>query len=201
MKNVVILIVLGFLVFSCKGTKNTVTPDKVDIAENPSKKRRLPIEDVARFKSVEDLTNFYSDSNPENGTGMFEEATIEREYTILYKDTPDEILFTWQDGKIYDVVVIGNGIWASKAGIRVGMTYDDLAELNRAPLKVYGFGWDYGGAVDWNGGKFENSGLQVFLSPESEGFPEKFYGDSIITPTESELKALALRVTAIVYMP
>src|SRR5690606_6618208 len=128
----------------------------------------------------------------------FEEGTIERAYSILYQNTPNELMVVWQNDKVYTVMVSKKGNWKSKTGITIGMTYEELLRLNKKPVLIYGFGWDYSGAVDWNGGKMEKTGLQVFLSPTGK-IPEKFYGDQIINPTEEELKVLDLEVGNILY--
>ena len=83
-------------------------------------------------------------------------------------------------------------------GIGVGTSYAELVERNGKPIKVYGFGWDYSGAVDWNGGNLQNSNLRVFLKPAIEPKP-KFYTDGIIEPTQGEMDELDLRVGNIIY--
>lgn len=181
------------LFFSCAAKKQTqTTADSGTV---------LTLENLAAYKSVDALVATFPDSKPENGTAWFEEGTEERSFTTLYKNTPNEVLITWQNGQVYDVTVAHPGQWSSQKGIRIGTTYDELVQLNGAPIRVYGFGWDYGGAVDWHEGRLKNSGLQVYLAPENMNFDEKFYGDSVIQPTENELKILNLRVAAIVYLP
>ena len=66
------------------------------------------------------------------------------------------------------------------------------------PIKFYGFGWDYSGAVDWSNGKFADSDIRVFLAPKGTP-PNKFYGDGVIEATEEEIAALELSVQAIMF--
>lgn len=181
------------LLFSCAAKKQTQSTSDSGAS--------LTLEKLATYKSVEALLTAFPDSNPENGTAWFEEGTEERSYTTLYKNTPHEVLITWQNGRVYDVTIAHPGQWSSQKGIQIGTTYDQLVEINGGPIQVYGFGWDYGGAVDWSGGRLKNSGLQVYMAPENMNFDEKFYGDTVIQPTENELKTLKLRVAAIVYLP
>lgn len=148
---------------------------------------------------VEDLKSNYPDAQFEEGTDLFEEGTEERAYTVLYPGTENELHITWQDQArkdIYDIRYSGTGKWRSETGVKVGMSYEDLNRLNGKPVSFYGFGWDYSGAVLWNGGKLEDSGLRVFLQPENE-VSNKYYGDQIIKASEEEIKNLDLKVGTI----
>ena len=147
-----------------------------------------------------DISKNYPDANIEEGKGMFEEGTEERAFSILYPDTENELHITWQDDsrtKIHDLRYSNNGKWRSETGVEIGTTYDELNKMNGKKISFYGFGWDYSGAVDWNGGKLEKSGLRVFLTPATDP-ANKFYGDKLIEATPEEIEALDLKVGAIV---
>ena len=149
--------------------------------------------------NAEDIVKNYPDANIEEGADMFEEGTEERPFTILYPGTTNELHITWQDKdrtKIHDLRFSNNGKWQSETGINVGTTYAELNAMNGKKISFYGFGWDYSGAVDWNGGKLEKSGLRVFLNPENKP-ANKFYGDKIIQATPEEIEALDLKVASI----
>jgi len=175
---------------SCSSTKNTtsVTLDK------------FVIENLIRFNS-EKIKEKYPDANVYETMGVFEEGTEELPFSVLYPDTPNELHITWADAsrtQIYDIRFSIGGDWKSSTGIRIGTTYQELNELNGKPISFYGFGWDYSGAVVWNEGKFENSKLRVFLSPEKES-NSKFYDDQIIKASPEEIVEMNLRVESIVY--
>lgn len=159
---------------------------------------KYTVENLGRMDAG-DLRSNYPDSNMEEGTDMFEEGTEERAYTILYPGTDNEIHITWQDKertKIQDLRFSNSGKWKSETGVDIGTTYDELNKMNGKEVSFYGFGWDYSGAVDWNGGKLEKSGLRVFLAPGNE-VSNKFYGDKIIEATPEEIEALDLKVSSI----
>lgn len=159
---------------------------------------KYTIENLGKMDS-EALKRNYPDGNIEEGVGMFDEATEERPYSILYPGTKDELHITWQDAertKIHDLRYSGEGKWESETGVDVGSTYAELNKLNGKKISFYGFGWDYSGAVVWNGGKLEKGGLRVFLSPQND-HPNKFYGDHIIEATPEEIEALDLKVFSI----
>lgn len=187
---------------SCKGKKNASDGAHTDVNTtvnvNP---KNFEVEKLAKMHSPEALLKNYPNANIKEGVGMFDEGTVERAYTILYPDTKNEIHLIWESlerKKLYEVYFSNSGDWKSEKTIAIGTTYEELVARNGKPIKVYGFGWDYSGAVDWNGGRLENSKLQVFLIPAKEP-KSKFYGDGIINPTEAELKELDLTVGQIIY--
>jgi hypothetical protein len=149
--------------------------------------------------NAEELAEIYPEANIYEDTGMFEEETVERAFSVLYPDTPNELHITWKEddrSEIRDIRFSNDGKWKSKEGIEIGTTYEALNKLNKKEISFYGFGWDYGGAVMWNEGKMENSGVRVFLAPKGE-VADKFYGDRIIKASPEEIKGLNLKVTSI----
>ncbi len=198
------IILLGMLclIFACKGTKNTTAVSETNTnITNTTATNNFTVEKIARNASAEALQKMYPDANKKEDIGLFEEGTVERAITILYAGTKNEIHLIWETPerkKLYQIVFSENGDWETGPGIKIGSTYEDLVARNAKPIQVYGFGWDYSGAVDWNGGKLEKSNLRVFLKPAAEPNP-KFYGDGIINPSPEELKKLNLTVGNIIY--
>ena len=160
------------------------------------------VEDLLKLNSEELKKLFPSEAIIED-TGLFEEGTEERAYTVISSDTPDELHITWKDKnrtQIEDIRMNSNGKWKSNTGIKIGSTYDELTQMNQKPISFYGFGWDYSGATLWNDGKLEKSNIHVFLAPEKEP-KNKFYGDHIIKATPEEIKEMDLKVNAILFKP
>lgn len=167
-------------------------------ADSPEKYK---IENLVKVIKNDDLEKVYPEASIAEGKGLFEEGTIERAYTVLYPDTKDEILITWRNragNEIEQIFYENEGKWGSDEGIQIGTSYDDLVELNEGPIKVYGFGWDYSGAVDWNEGKMADTNIRVFLAPVNAP-PSSFYGDQIIEADLDDIRNLNLRVRAILY--
>ncbi|MGM0933758.1 MAG: hypothetical protein ACQEWD_09975 [Bacteroidota bacterium] len=182
-----ILVIISVLtLFACGSSRNNASKDK------------FVIENLQKYSS-EDLKREYPDANVREDVGMFEEGTVERAYTILFPDTPNELHVTWKDKsrtEIHDIRFDVDGQWKSDEGIQIGTTYEELNRLNGKDISFYGFGWDYSGAVMWNDGKLENSGLRVFLGPQNEPGND-FYGDRLIEASPEEIEALDLRVETI----
>ncbi|MGY5850724.1 hypothetical protein [Salegentibacter sp. F14] len=186
MKKILVVISLLTLI-ACGSTKNTVSKDK------------FVIENLQNYSS-QALKSEYPDANLKEDVGMFEEGTVERAYSILYPDTPNELHITWKDEdrtEVHDIRFDADGKWKSSEGIRIGTTYDELNRLNEKEISFYGFGWDYSGAVMWNDGELENSGLRVFLAPQNEAGNE-FYGDRLIKASPEKIEALDLKVETII---
>ncbi len=186
MKKLLFVIFLGLV--ACNSAKKATS--------NPNAK--FSVENLGNMNAME-INQRYSDADIQEGTEMYEEGTVERPYTILYPETEDELHITWEDegkSKIHDIRFSGNGKWKTDSGVQIGTTYDELNKMNGKDISFYGFGWDYSGAVLWNEGKLENSGLRVFLSPENEP-GNKYYGDRIIKASPEEIEAMNLKVSSI----
>ncbi|NJW52242.1 hypothetical protein [Salinimicrobium oceani] len=192
MKKILVLSII-LLAASCKSGKIT--------ANSPKKYNLEALEKVIVQGNLKEI---YPDANIAEGADLFDEGTVEREYSILYPDTQDELLIIWEGSektKLHQIHYEGDGRWRSNTGIAIGTTFEDLVALNGGPIDVYGFGWDYSGAVDFKNGKLEASNVRVFLAPENAP-PQSFYGDQIIDPgLVEEIKNLKLKVRAITYQP
>ncbi|MFN4762264.1 hypothetical protein ACKGJN_03995 [Gillisia sp. Q332] len=160
---------------------------------------RFVIEDLVKLTS-EEIKTRYPDADIKEAIGIYEEGTEERPYCILFPNTPNHLEITWKDlerTEINDIRFTDKGNWKSSTGIGIGTTFNQLNKLNGKQVYFYGFGWDYSGAVDWNDGKFENSGLFVFL--EARNIPGAFYGDHIIKASAEEIAALNLKVQTLIF--
>jgi hypothetical protein len=190
MRKILFLNILVLVLAGCKSKKLT--------ADSSSK---FVIENLAQISSAEDLNKIYPDATVEEGSDVFEEGIVKRPYTIIFPGTPNEALITWNDmerTQLNRIRVEKEGRWKTSNGIEIGTTYRELEEINGNSIEFYGFGWDYSGAVDWNGGKLTDSNIRVFLAPK-ETPPNKFYGDRKIEASEEEIDALELSVQAILY--
>ena len=63
--------------------------------------------------------------------------------------------------------------WTRADGVRIGMSSQELAQLNGGAYGFMGFDWDYGGVVtDWRGGRLAPDGASagpVTLCPRDAG--------------------------------
>lgn len=184
-----ILLACTFLLLTSCGKKPLTanSPEKFDM------------EVLADVIARQDLENIYPEAQIADGTELFDEGTVERSYSILYPHTPEKILVIWKEKdrkNLHQIFLDGKSRWRSKTGIRIGTTYDELVELNGAPIKFYGFGWDHSGAVDWNKGGLANTNIMVYLEP-TVAPPKDFYTDKVIETTKDEIENMKLKVRAI----
>ena len=82
---------------------------------------------------------------------LFLEGSPEGMQTVIWQDTPKEIVVIWADlnppyQKMSAIDAHHPGSpYRYANGIRVGMPLAELEQINGKPFKFYGFGWDYGG--------------------------------------------------------
>lgn len=127
----------------------------------------------------------------------------EQEGAVVFPESSNELEIGWDipantgHPAFVRISRIG-GAWATTEGVKVQLSLDELQKLNGKPFKFYGFGWDYGGQVtDWNGGRFKPT-LGVVLGPAVENLPEEFLGEVILNSDDPKVRALDLRIDAII---
>lgn len=119
-----------------------------------------------------------------------EGTVIEGAKAFAGTDRELEIMFDPEGDKkeIFDIVVVGKA-WKFENGLKSGLTMIEIEKINGKPYKVNGFGWDYGGFADFEGGKLAGSVSVRFDTGEAE-VPESLSGDRQISTTDKKLRAL-----------
>ncbi|MES2595681.1 MAG: hypothetical protein V4662_10120 [Verrucomicrobiota bacterium] len=111
----------------------------------------------------------------------------EREIEILFNPEGDE-------KEIWDVRIIGKG-WKFANGLTKSMSIAELEKVNGKPYQVNGFGWDYGGWANFEGGKLEGK-VSIRFSPEGD-VDDSLNGDKQIPSTNKKLRAAKVSMTDI----
>lgn len=91
---------------------------------------------------------------------------------VLYADSPEEVEVLLDDDGMVILYRLAqkDSKWATKEGVKVGMSIQDLQTANGVPFKFTGFDWDYGGTVtNWNGGAFDGKDFLVVLGYNYDG--------------------------------
>jgi len=74
--------------------------------------------------------------------------------TRVFGGTPDEIEVTWQDRARTRIAFVRlqkpGGRWSTTRGVRIGTSLTELERLAGRILTFSGFGWDYGGGMQWS---------------------------------------------------
>jgi hypothetical protein len=119
--------------------------------------------------------------------------------TRIYAGTPDELDLAWQDADRSRVAFVRSsspgGRWATTRGLRVGSTLRELEDLAGRVLSFAGFGWDYGGGLEWQEGP---DSLRVFLTidpPEQQaGADGAIFGDRLVQSDYPAIRQLRIVV-------
>jgi hypothetical protein len=95
------------------------------------------------------------------------------EGTRVFPGTADEIEIAWQNAGRSQVAFVrahkAGGRWRTARGVRIGTPLTDLERLAGHALTFSGFGWDYGGRLEWS----EPSGKIVLVLELEPGESEK----------------------------
>ncbi|GEP42865.1 hypothetical protein [Brevifollis gellanilyticus] len=111
----------------------------------------------------------------------------DREIEIIFNPEGDE-------KEIWDVRIIGKG-WKFVNGLTKKMGIAELEKVNGKPYQVNGFGWDYGGWANFEGGKLEGK-VSIRFSPEGD-VDDSLNGDKQIPSTNKKLRAAKVSMTDI----
>ncbi|MFQ3575531.1 MAG: hypothetical protein SNJ77_03755 [Cytophagales bacterium] len=109
---------------------------------------RSLVKDVNFELSREGLIEYYGKENHDDDT-LYAEGEMTGFASVLWKGSPKEIQIIWQDDQM--AKAIGFSINNTNSNRRlldkfyVGMTLNELVQVNGAPVELSGFGWDYGG--------------------------------------------------------
>jgi hypothetical protein len=114
-----------------------------------------------------------------DGARMF--AGTDREIEIIFNPEGSE-------KEIFDIRIVGKG-WKFSNGLKRTMTIAELEKVNGKPFQVMGFGWDYGGFANFEGGKLAGK-ISVRFDPGDKEVPDSLSGDRQIPSTDKKLRAL-----------
>ncbi|TXB68005.1 hypothetical protein [Phaeodactylibacter luteus] len=105
------------------------------------------------------------------GEGLFEQGVV------LFKENPKNRVYLYWDPLMSPrqpsfVSIYGEGRqtdWSTPEGLTIGMSIEQVEQLNGRAFELYGFGWDYGGYVsNWNGGSLEGKGISLRFEPNED---------------------------------
>lgn len=127
--------------------------------------------------------------------------------TRVFPGSADEIDVAWQDASRSRVAFVRttgpSSRWATSSGVRVGSLLTDLERLSGTVLTFSGFGWDYGGGLDWRestGGV----GLRLAFDPADAETgavapgADEIFGDRPVRSDHPLIRRLRVRVTEII---
>jgi hypothetical protein len=119
--------------------------------------------------------------------------------TRVYAGTPDELDVAWQDAGRDRVAFVRaathGGRWITPRGVRVGATLRALEGIAGRVLTFAGFGWDYGGGMDWQEGPGSLRVVLTIAPPEQQdGADAAIFGDRLVQSDDPAIRRLRIVV-------
>ena len=202
-------ILMIVLVASCKKDSKTTDINPVSNQTNTSVKESdaaiayWTVENLAQEVLNDTYQQTYRAIDVNETRISFDEGTITRQVMILGEGTSDEIFISFEDKKPYEIYWYKSGSWRTENGVRIGTTLETLVNLNGKPVNFYGFGWDYAGQIDPDGGALQDNGFTYFILPAGEninnGAADGFLGDRTFSSTNSKVAGLHATVDRMRY--
>jgi len=123
--------------------------------------------DFLSCKNVEQLAERVGQSNLRHAVELFEEGTVEKEVTWLYKGSDDELHFVWNTEGPTISCSHPKSKWTYK-GLKCGTSLLTLTALNGGAIHFSGFGWDYGGCVLPGDGQVDKMDAELVMQASKE---------------------------------
>ncbi|MBO9589324.1 hypothetical protein [Devosia sp.] len=184
----------------------TVAKDKVKAA--PDAPRVVSCDGVFGPKSSDALVReTFGEDNVETGT-VYGVEGIEFLATTVYPDDPERVMqFSWWDEEKLEYLssVELAPSQETPAGVRIGMSVEEVEAINGEPFTIGGFWWDYGGGAVFEKGALANPetgcGFWIRFAPKDE-YPESVdvtpvSGEVTVRSSEPLLETLDVRVQSI----
>lgn len=113
------------------------------------------------------LVRYFGKANVTRGMVYLAEGNEEPGTIVFPNDEKKRLEIVWKNKHRNPswIRIPAGSQWRTFAGVRTGMTLQDLESLNARPFAFSGFDWDYGGLVtNWRGGRLGNTGSPCTLS-------------------------------------
>lgn len=133
---------------------------------------------LGRGSSHAMLVKTFGSDNVKYGKIKIADNTVGIFVSIVFpNDAKRRLEVFWENNKarrtIHALRIAGASRWTAPNGIRIGTPLVEVEALNGKPFTIGGFGWDYGGTVQWNGGTLDGPVgkrcfLAVILAPKND---------------------------------
>lgn len=197
-----LLLILGLALLGQACQSGSQKPDATDATPTTENFQIIPGQQVGPLTSANarenDLVRVFGAKNVKKQPIYVGEG-VEVPGYVVFGDTPEamEILYDTAIAKNKPAMIriAAEGTrWKTTTGITIGTTLAELVKINGKDFDLYGFGWDYGGAVaDWKGGKL-NTNLRIFLTVKQDEYPDAILGDRVLSSSDPALKGLPVVV-------
>lgn len=207
---------LGLALLSCapspsnENTQNQESEPDTQIAEELNEEvSRSVLDPLFDFGSEEMLALAFGKENLTRKMEQGPEGTPPYPTTSVLQQT-GEVTFNWApEDTVSDIYETLKSIstkspeWETEEGIYVGMSLEDLEQLNGKPFSLFGFEWEHGGLCWFEEGKLQERsprlGIKLEASPSKIGNDtyRQSIGKNVYQSTDEQIVALDLRVSSI----
>ena len=189
MKNLITIFLVVATVYACNNNKDPDKETTIEIKdESPAQRDSTLITDsswglITKTTDIDALKKIYGRDNVKDESICGPECADTLDVTILFRDTPKQIIVYWEDSAYHKRVMMAEAAidgspYHTADGIKVGSTLADLLKVNGKRIVFNGFGWDYGGIVtSFSDGKLGNSSLNIHLDLLEHTDQNQLYGD------------------------
>lgn len=110
----------------------------------------------------------------------------------LFEGTERELEIAWdaenETNKVVAHINVVGKAWKFENGLKLGMSLEDVEKINGKTFMVNGFGWDYGGYANFEGGKLEAK-VGIRFDTTAAKASDSLSGDKQIPSTDKKLRA------------
>ena len=94
--------------------------------------------------------------------------------SVVFPNTANEVEIAWQDKArarpAFVRISKAASEWKTRRGVRVGTSLRELESISGRVLTFLGFGWDYGGGMEWGEG---GGALRLQINPDPAQFEDE----------------------------
>jgi len=180
MKYLAFTLLISLFALSCgnssekSGDRAAVKSDTTKTETVSEEKTSFILDDLLKISSEAELKTKFGAENVTRREEWFAEGTVSFMQSVIYAETPKEVVFQWEDDSVkFDKltsvsVYMQNSPWKAANGLHVGMRMTELETMNGKPFTFFGFGWDYAGGCNFEGGKLFNTIYGITLGEVAE---------------------------------
>lgn len=158
--------------------------------------------------SEADLEKIVGKKNVERVERLYSEGTERVVGTVFLKDSPSSFFIKWKDTVNFKnpewIEIHGDkSVWEIDNGIKIGKDIKELIKMNGKHFSFYGFDWDYGGIVNFEGGKLESNCYSIRLYYDYKDLFEnewnQIVGDKLVSTKNPVLNKIKVYVDMITF--
>lgn len=154
---------------------------------------------IKKGMAYKDLVALYGKAQITEDVESGAEGEGEIKITVVFKDTPKEMIVYWAEKKWHTQIVSvacrqTKSPYQTADSLHVGSDLNALVKANKAAIAFYGFGWDYGGTItNYYKGKLTNSTVRFFIDWDGKN-DDTLLGEGEFNSNMPKVKSRAAKI-------